>query len=950
MIKNILLLTTLVFGLQLFAQNQITIIRPDNQPASVNYGVEKLKNAITAKGFAVIISNGATSKSTKTVIETGIANQNQYIHKNIKPLPVEPEALLIKSIKTTERTTIVSTGADATGTMYALLELASQIEALPKGADINTSIKEINEKPYCTERSLSTYVRSEHVRTGYFHNPEYWDALFEQLAASRINSYDLIFKVRAPIYTLFFEVDGQPSNTTGGIVVTAEEQQRNLAALNSIVKNAHDHGVKITLGIWDHVSNPDDANRLAGYTEKAIAKIINLVPFDAFQFRMHWESGLPREMDVLCKFWGSVYDGINLSERKLRIYPRAKGLPDTIINIGVAKGMDFAIETKYSAEQMGMPFHPAHIQKPNQTDRRHSYADLLSYPKNYEMLYRVWNGGSQKLTVWGDTDWARRFASSTKLYNNSGIFEFMEVEGAKPMGNGTHRALTENYNYADFEFQRYWCQNLMIGRLGYNPDTEDEVFLREFDKRFGKEAAPYVMEALAQSSRIIPRIISSAMPDFQEQRGVPEWGSGSGMNGKATLEAYSKILPLDIQTFVSFSEAADLLLKNQFSARVHPLQNADWYTATANNIDRNIQLAEQNIGSNRNKEYTATLKDMQIMAGMARFHAERIKAAIAYQMYLKLDKSGAALDTAIYYEKRAIDKYRDVVAVVGNTYRTDLNFTVSDAGHWTGELALLEKAFEQLKNSEVRNKTAAPAIDYRDATDREAPKVVHIPINSAEPGEKLTITASITDKSGVKMARVLYRGVTQFQDYKIAEMTADGNNFTAEISAENIDFVTEYSKETGALWDFMYLIEVIDNKGNGRIYPDFETTDPYIFVDVPHKTIKETGGKKAKSRIADVTYTTNNDLGVFRILSPTNGDVFDSGKDIVVKVHTQKSDPNEMVEIYIGGKKMSAEQVQKNEFVIKGLPNGVHRINTHITSKGLVTWSNTVEIVIGTTR
>ena len=104
----------------------------------------------------------------------------------------------------------------------------------------------------------------------------------------------------------------------------------------------------------------------------------------------------------------------------------------------------------------------------------------------------------------------------------------------------------------------------MIGRLGYNPDTKDEVFLREFEKRFGKAAAPYVMEALAQSSRIIPRIISSAMPDFQEARGVPEWGSGSGMNGKATLEAYSKILPLDIQTFVSFGEAAEMRIKGEF--------------------------------------------------------------------------------------------------------------------------------------------------------------------------------------------------------------------------------------------------------------------------------------------------------------------------------------------------------------------------------------------------
>ncbi len=33
-----------------------------------------------------------------------------------------------------------------------------------------------------------------------------------------------------------------------------------------------------------------------------------------------------------------------------------------------------------------------------------------------------------------------------------------------------------------------------------------------------------------------------------------------------------------------------------------------------------------------------------------------------------------------------------------------------------------------------------------------------------------------------------------------------------------------------AKWDFMYLFEVMDNKGNGKIYPDLEKEAPYIVV------------------------------------------------------------------------------------------------------------------------
>jgi hypothetical protein len=31
-------------------------------------------------------------------------------------------------------------------------------------------------------------------------------------------------------------------------------------------------------------------------------------------------------------------------------------------------------------------------------------------------------------------------------------------------------------------------------------------------------------------------------------------------------------------------------------------------------------------------------------------------------------------------------------------------------------------------------------------------------------------------------------------------------------------------------WDFMYLIEAIDNAGNGRIFPDLEKEAPYVVV------------------------------------------------------------------------------------------------------------------------
>ena len=43
-------------------------------------------------------------------------------------------------------------------------------------------------------------------------------------------------------------------------------------------------------------------------------------------------------------------------------------------------GVNLRITTKYWMEQMGLPFHPTHVNPQDQHNRRHGYADLLRYP------------------------------------------------------------------------------------------------------------------------------------------------------------------------------------------------------------------------------------------------------------------------------------------------------------------------------------------------------------------------------------------------------------------------------------------------------------------------------------------------------------------------------------------------------------------------------------------
>jgi hypothetical protein len=100
--------------------------------------------------------------------------------------------------------------------------------------------------------------------------------------------------------------------------------------------------------------------------------------------------------------------------------------------------------------------------------------------------------------------------------------------------------------------------------------------------------------------------------------------------------------------------------------------------------------------------------------------------------------------------------------------------------------------------------------------------LTHTPIRDAAPGAALRIAAQVTDPSGVKSVRLLYRGVTQFEDYHVLAMrpTGHGDEYEAIVPGNQIE----------SRWDFMYFFEVMDNQGNGKIYPGLDHETPYIVV------------------------------------------------------------------------------------------------------------------------
>ena len=66
--------------------------------------------------------------------------------------------------------------------------------------------------------------------------------------------------------------------------------------------------------------------------------------------------------------------------------------------------------------------------------------------------------------------------------------------------------------------------------------------------------------------------------------------------------------------------------------------------------------------------------------------------------------------------------------------------------------------------------------------------------------------------------------MSQHQDFQLLTMlpTGSGNEYEATIPGDQI----------GKEFDFMYFFEVMDNAGNGKIYPDLAKETPYVVVKV----------------------------------------------------------------------------------------------------------------------
>ncbi|HMH23662.1 MAG TPA: hypothetical protein VK563_17870 [Puia sp.] len=843
----------------------------DAASATAQHGLDKLTAALTEKHISYEKVSGPGQAKGKYLLIAGLADDNgpaaNLLTAGHHPVAKTAGALTIWHTTWRQKPAIVIGGYDDTGLMYALLETAREIgiAGTPQTDNARAAfsvISDVTEKPALRDRAMSIYTMNRAYWESRFYDEKYWAKYLDMMAENRFNSLVVVFGYEnggflAPCYPYFFNVDGYPDIRMVGL--SDQEQQHNLSAIRKLIAMAHERGIRFTAGIWDHIYRggvqgggipgsekaPDHptpglvwgvtADNLTAYTKTALEQFIRQIPVDAIQFRMHGESGLKKEEEE--SFWADVFKMIRQIKPGLQIDMRAKELPRTVIESAINTGIKFRIATKFWMEQLGLPYHPTRI-NPDKSYIRHSYGDLLRYPKQYDLQWRLWNGGTNRILLWGDPEYARRFMGSAHLYDGDG-FEVNEPLATK-MEAQPHDArpfdlLLPQHRYYEYEFQRYWHLFQVFGRIGYNPHTADEVWDKEFTARFGPKTGPLIERALHRASGILPRIVASCYPygSFPMTRG---WAEKQRLGD---LPAYAKAEGSDLCQFADFDDEARLLLEGGEEARIRPAANSQWFAHAAADVLGLIARVRSAEGTPDNKELASTIADLGIYANLALYHARRAPAAVYYRLYERTHDL-AALDSAIAHERLATDAWRQIVVAAGDYYNDNLQMGVSVAdlcGHWKDELTKLEagllKLEQQRLNADPKAMTSrapvytiAPSRTFEDLF-RVAPTLSGVVSPQARAGQPVRIAITVSAPAGIRWVRLYYRAVNQQLEYRDIGMKPTGKpgEYAASIPAAEID----------TTYDLMYYVALMDKTGNGRIWPDVEKETPYRIISLIRK-------------------------------------------------------------------------------------------------------------------
>jgi hypothetical protein len=592
---------------------------------------------------------------------------------------------------------VVAAGSDEQGLMYALLEIAEQLSL--EGRRL-ADLSEISVSPETSLRGVFSFLHNADCEREWFGSERYWSAYFDLMADSRFNSFQLVMghqtNYLAPPFPFFIEVPEHPEVVVPGHM--EEDRRKNLDALKMITGLAATRGIEFVLGIWEVIawwpqSRGGHIQRsmvdglgwenLADYTYHATRRLLTEVPgIRGIQLRVNGESGVPEQHQT--EFFASTFFKA-MAEAENRVFLDLRGWIAKKETIEAAQefGIPMRLSMKYWAEHLGAPYQAA------EQEPAYSYADFLRHPREYDVSYQVWALGSHRHFVWGDPEFVRTFAKSLHFGDALG-YEISPPLAQKGYGNepGAWRVLHPEYEYYEWEWERYWFFFLLFGRITY--DVSDSSWMRWVRARF-ESRADAVLEAYVAGSQVVSFIIRFNMSD-PNMYIWPEADTGG------ILDFYMAAPTSDPARMKGFLDAAHENVSGALTARLGPRWAAGYLERVGRRCleaVRSLSATKQDKGR-QDRELRSLAVDIEALGELALYHAEKIRAADHLALYYASGERGMLHDAR--RRLAAARPHWERLAMTTDGVYTDHQVTGPiDNGHWKDKLRLVAEDEDRIE-------------------------------------------------------------------------------------------------------------------------------------------------------------------------------------------------------------------------------------------------------------
>jgi hypothetical protein len=250
-----------------------------------------------------------------------------------------------------------------------------------------------------------------------------------------------------------------------------------------------------------------------------------------------------------------------------------------------------------------------------------------------------------------------------------------------------------------------------------------------------------------------------------------------------------------------------------------PEETSQWFSRVSAEILDRVARAETESGEKRNNEFLSTVTDCRILAWLAKYHSQRLLAAMHYNLF-KESGDVSPLNDAIAYERQAMAAWKEISLSAGDVYSDTLAFGVHRLGfnhHWREELPRFSQGLEKLtaeRQQALKSLANGPL------------RIAHVPVRRLSPGGKLEVRASVF--SGTPPESVALHLVEQEGGFRTIPLSVDQPGlFRCSVPL---------NRREGSV---RYYLEAADSSGNRVYYPANGREDPISVtvtadVEPPH--------------------------------------------------------------------------------------------------------------------